>query len=169
MADKFIPKKIDLDSINNGYRYGLEGIQPEAINAPIEAAAYAQNKALALEYRLESIYTELATKLDKAQHIKYFTSTTGTTQLSSENTRAVLILGILPINIEESDPSEFNEYNPLSNGDINLVGSGGELTIGEYRFYLNDGELGCEGENYTVFYMEILIDKILPYKSLKNT
>ena len=39
---KFRPKKFDINSINGGNRYGLEGIQPEAVNAPIEAAAYAQ-------------------------------------------------------------------------------------------------------------------------------
>lgn len=39
---KFQPKKFDINSINGGNRYGLEGIQPEAVNAPIEAAAYAQ-------------------------------------------------------------------------------------------------------------------------------
>ena len=39
---KFQPQKFDINSINGGNRYGLEGIQPEAVNAPIEAAAYAQ-------------------------------------------------------------------------------------------------------------------------------
>ena len=39
---KFQPQTFDINSINGGNRYGLEGIQPEAVNAPIEAAAYAQ-------------------------------------------------------------------------------------------------------------------------------
>ena len=39
---KFQPQSFDINSINGGNRYGLEGIQPEAVNAPIEAAAYAQ-------------------------------------------------------------------------------------------------------------------------------
>lgn len=39
---KFTPKKIDLSKINGGNQYGYEGIQPEAINAPIQASAYAQ-------------------------------------------------------------------------------------------------------------------------------
>lgn len=41
----FTPKKIDLLQINNGKRYGYEGISPEAINAPIEASAWAQKVA----------------------------------------------------------------------------------------------------------------------------
>ena len=39
---KFQPQKFDINSINGGNRYGLEGIHPAAVNAPIEAAAYAQ-------------------------------------------------------------------------------------------------------------------------------
>lgn len=42
---KFTPQKIDLDTINNGNRYGFEGIHPDAINRPIEASAYAQEIA----------------------------------------------------------------------------------------------------------------------------
>jgi hypothetical protein len=39
---KFVPKKIDLSKINGGNTYGYEGIQPNAINDPIQASAYAQ-------------------------------------------------------------------------------------------------------------------------------
>ena len=39
---KFQPKTFDINSINNGNRFGYDGIQPEAVNAPIEAAAYMQ-------------------------------------------------------------------------------------------------------------------------------
>lgn len=42
---QFQPKKIDLSRINNGQRYGYEGISPEAVNAPIEASAYVQSLA----------------------------------------------------------------------------------------------------------------------------
>ena len=42
---KFQPQKFDINSINGGNRYGLEGIQPEAVNAPIEGSAYAIEKA----------------------------------------------------------------------------------------------------------------------------
>lgn len=39
----FSPKRIDLQSINNGIRYqSNDGISAEAINAPIEASAYSQ-------------------------------------------------------------------------------------------------------------------------------
>ena len=43
--DKFTPQKIDLAAINEGNRYGYEGIHPDAINRPIEASAYAQEIA----------------------------------------------------------------------------------------------------------------------------
>lgn len=43
--EKFTPRKIDLSAINDGNRYGYEGIHPDAINRPIEASAYAQEIA----------------------------------------------------------------------------------------------------------------------------
>lgn len=44
--EKFNPNKINIYSINNGYRYeNRQGISAEAINAPIEASAYAQGVA----------------------------------------------------------------------------------------------------------------------------
>ena len=42
---KFTPQKIDLATINEGNRYGFDGIHPDAINRPIEASAYAQEIA----------------------------------------------------------------------------------------------------------------------------
>ena len=40
------PKKIDLSKINNGQKYEVgDGISPDAINAPIEASAYAMEQA----------------------------------------------------------------------------------------------------------------------------
>jgi hypothetical protein len=40
----FSPKRIDLQNINNGTRYeAYDGISSEAVNAPIEASAYAQD------------------------------------------------------------------------------------------------------------------------------
>ena len=42
---KFQPQTFDINSINNGNRFGYDGIQPEAVNAPIEAAAYVQSLA----------------------------------------------------------------------------------------------------------------------------
>lgn len=43
MAEKFQEKRIVLSQINGGYRYeDGDGIQPEAINAPIEGLAYLQ-------------------------------------------------------------------------------------------------------------------------------
>lgn len=43
--EKFTPQKIDLAAINKGNRYGYGGIEPDAINRPIEASAYAQEIA----------------------------------------------------------------------------------------------------------------------------
>lgn len=46
MAEKFQPQTFDINSINKGDKFTLsDGIEPEAVNAPIEAAAYIQSLA----------------------------------------------------------------------------------------------------------------------------
>lgn len=43
MAEKFKPQTFDINSINGGDKFNLgDGISPEAVNAPIEAAAFIQ-------------------------------------------------------------------------------------------------------------------------------
>jgi hypothetical protein len=57
----FTPRKINFSEINGGARY-VDGneVSPEAINRPIEASAYAQNKA---ERALELITDAVGTKV----------------------------------------------------------------------------------------------------------
>lgn len=97
---KFQPQKFDINSINGGNRYGLEGIQPEAVNAPIEAAAYAQ--ALATN---QPIYEE-----NGGEPAIYIDETSGTPTLRFENLKGKDGQGA-NIDTELSDVSE----NPVQN------------------------------------------------------
>jgi hypothetical protein len=70
--ENFEPKKIILSKINEGRRYGYGGIQPEAINAPIEASAWAQIFAEALgdDPDISEVGNTGSPKVDMIDHYK---------------------------------------------------------------------------------------------------
>ena len=140
------PKKIVLSEINNGLKYeNGNGVQPNAINSPIEAAAYAQ--ALATNQPIyEENGGEPAISIDE---------TSGTPTLRFEN-----IKGkdgeITNIDAELSDISK----NPVQNKVITEVLFGGTEGL-EYR-------LSSDGTYYSCYGMGTATENQIEIASIYN-